>query len=77
MTLHEARLECERWLAHLDRQKARSVAVQKLAADRRAKRCDDVELRRRMSAMDRGVTVYDGAKLADAVRVMMRHTVGE
>lgn len=77
MKLAEARAECERWLAYLASQQAKSLALQKLASDRRAHTCDDVEMRRRLSAIDRGVTVYDGAKLADAVRVMLRHTSGE
>lgn len=72
MTLSEAEAECERWLAYLDSQKAKSLAMQKLAADRRAKKCDDVEMHRRRSAIDSGVTVYDGAKLEEAVRLLLK-----
>jgi len=73
MKLDEARAECERWLSYLARQEERSIALQKLASDRRSGKCDDIEMRRRMSAIDR-VTVYDGARLADAVRAMLKHT---
>lgn len=71
MTMKEAKEECERWLAYLKRQEERSIALQKLATDRRAGTCDDVEMRRRMAAIDRSITVYDGARLADAVRVLI------
>ena len=75
MTLDEAKAECGRWLAHLKRQEERSVALQKLAAERRAGTCDDAEKRRRLADLDRqaGVTVYDGARLEQAVRVLLKH----
>ena len=73
MTLDEAKAECKRWLAHLERQKEKSAEMQKIAADRRAGRCDLSEARRRIRRLDNGVTVYDGARLADAVRVMLTH----
>lgn len=73
MNLAEAKIECERWLAYLARQEERSVALQKLATERRAGRCKDADVPRRLAAIDNSVTVYDGAKLADAVRVLLRH----
>lgn len=71
MNLSQARAECERWLAHLVRQEEKSIAIQKLAAERRSGRCDEAEARRRMRVIDSGPTVYDGAKLADAVRYLL------
>lgn len=73
MKLPEAKAECERWFAYLERQKERSVELQRLASERRAGTCDDAEMRRRMARIDGGVTVYDGANLAEAVRVLLKH----
>jgi hypothetical protein len=72
MTLAQAKDECERWLAYLHRQEIRSIAIQSLAADRRAGRCDGTEAKRRLAYIDKSVTVYDGAKLATAVRVLIK-----
>lgn len=71
MILSEAIGECERWLAYLKKQEERSIALQKLATERRAGTCDEAEAKRRVSAIDRSVTVYDGARLADAVRLLL------
>lgn len=72
MNLLEAKSECERWLSYLARQEEKSAAIQKIAADCRAGRCNSDEGRRRQRALDNGVTVYDGAKLADAVRFLLK-----
>jgi len=73
MTLVEAKAECERWLAHLKRQEEKSIAIQKIAADRRSGKYDAAEAHRRLRAIDNcSVTVYDGARLADAVRVLLK-----
>lgn len=72
MNIAEAKAECQRWLDYLERQKERSIAMQKLATERRAGTCSECEMRSRMGAIDRGVTVYDGARLADAVKALMR-----
>jgi hypothetical protein len=74
MNLHEARRECQRWLAYLDAQREKTEAMTRIAADRRAGRYDVTEARRRISALDQGVKVYDGADLAKAVRVMLKNT---
>lgn len=72
MNIDEAKTECQRWLDYLKRQEEKSLALQKLAADRRAGRCDEKEMRRRMGDINGPtVTVYDGARLAEAVRVLM------
>lgn len=72
MKLDEAKAECARWFAYIDRQRERSIGLQKLAADRRAG-LDDAEKDRRLRAIDRSVTVYDGANLEQAVRVLLKH----
>ena len=73
MKIAEAKAECERWLAYLKIQEAKSLALQQLAAERRAGTCSDDELRRRKRAIDGGVTVYDGANLERAVRTLLKH----
>lgn len=76
MTIPEARAECQRWLDHLQRQEDRVIALQKLAADRRAGRVSDREKDRRLAQINGpGVTVYDGGNLADAVRALMAATM--
>ena len=72
MTLTEARAECERWLTYLKGQEERSIALQRLAAERRHGNCDAAEAQRRLRTIDSNVTVYDGARLADAVRVLLK-----
>lgn len=75
MTLAEARAECRRYLDYLAREEKKSVALQRLAADRRTGRCDDREKYRRLRhIMGPSPTVYDGGNLADAVRVMLKAT---
>ena len=75
MTLTEAREECHRYLDHLAREKAKSEALQKLAADRRSGRCDDKEKERRMrEIIGPSPKVYDGGNLAAAIEVMLKAT---
>lgn len=75
MTLSEARNECQRYLNYLAVQQAKSVALQKLAADRRSGKCDDREKERRMrDIMGQSPSVYDGANLAEAVKVLIKAT---
>lgn len=81
MKLDEAKAECARWFAYLDRQREKSLAVQKIASDVRNGVCDSDEGRRRLRALDGcSVTVYDGANLEKAVRVLLKtvpwHTPG-
>ena len=73
MNLIEAKAECQRWLDYLDRQKEKSVAIQKLAAERRQGKCDEDEGRRRLRSIDDrcSLTVYDGARLAEAVAILV------
>lgn len=74
MSIDEARAECERWFAYLQRQEDKSIELQKIAAARRAGEMDLEEARRRMRALDNcSVTVFDGANLEKAVRVLLKH----
>lgn len=75
MTVEEARVECERWFAYLDRQRTKSLEMQKIAALRRSGEIDLEEARRRQRALDNcSVTVFDGANLEKAVRVLLKAT---
>jgi len=75
MTLTEARQECLRYLNYLKREEAKSIALGKLAADRRNGKCDDIEKDRRMrEIMGPSPTVYDGAELAAAIKVLLKAT---
>lgn len=72
MDTPEALEVCEGWFAYIERQKQKSIEVQKLAAMSRAGQGD--EARRRLRQLDStSLTVYDGARLEPAVRhlVMM------
>lgn len=74
MTIDQAKAECQRWFAYLDRQREKSIAVQKIAAERRAGTIDEAEGKRRLRALDNcSVTVFDGAELEKAVRVLLKH----
>ena len=74
MTLAEAKAECERWFTHLGHQKDKAAALQKLAGDRRTGQCDEQEGRRRLLGIqESNPTVYDGANLHDAVKVLLKH----
>lgn len=74
MKLPEAKAECERWFASLQRQKDKAVAMQQIASARRLGEIDEAEGRRRVRALDGcSVTVYDGANLEKAVRVLLKH----
>lgn len=75
MTVDEARAEGQRYLDYLKRQEDRALALQKLAADRRAGKVSNAEKDRRLAEINGpGVTVYDGGNLADAIRTLMQAT---
>lgn len=66
MTDAEAIGICESWFAHLERQRQKSVAVQKLA---KLARTDPDGARRQLRAIDTAsVVVFDGDRLELAVR---------
>jgi hypothetical protein len=73
MELHEAKAECQRWFDYLQRQDDKSKAIQALASERRKGTIDELEARRRLKQIDSGVTVYDGANLEKAVRVLLKN----
>jgi hypothetical protein len=74
MNLEDATDECLRWLDYLKREEEKSILLQELASERRAGTCSDVDMRRRVAAIDGpGVTVYDGGNLAEAVRTLLAH----
>lgn len=72
MTLEEAKAECGRWFAYLERQRLRSLELQQLASARRAGILTLEEANQRMHQMDT-ITVYDGAELEKAVKVLLKH----
>lgn len=67
MKLQDAKQECERWLSYLEAQKERSIATQKIASDVRKGVLSSDDGKRALRRLDNAPTVYDGAKLADAV----------
>jgi len=73
VNIEEAKAECLRWLSHLGVQRARSEEMQRLAARRREGTIDAHDAKRELAKLDRGVTVYDGAKLEQAVKVLLKH----
>jgi hypothetical protein len=68
MTVDEAMREGQKWLDYLEVQKARADKLQKLA---RLAKTDPKEAQRQMRQMDEQPHLYDGAKLADGLRVMI------
>lgn len=74
MKIDQAKEECQRWLDYLERQKAKTAAIQQIASDRRSGKCTQDEGKARLRAIDNpsSVTVYDGSRLAEAVAVLMR-----
>lgn len=72
MDREQAVAECTRWLDYLDRQKKHSEAIMQIARDVRNGKCDDNEGRKRLRHLNRGPVVYDGARLADAVRILIK-----
>lgn len=65
MNDQEAIAELERWFAHLDRQKKKAEAMQRLA---KLAKTDREEAQRQLRRLDTAPKVYDGAKLYPAVR---------
>lgn len=74
MTLDQAKEECARWLAYIERQKTKATEMAKIATAVRNGEIDQDESRRRVRALDNcSVTVFDGAKLEQALRVLLKH----
>lgn len=70
MKTDEAIEICEQWFAYIERQKQKSVEIQKLAA--MARNGQQEEAQRRLRQIDRTPTVYDGARLEPAVRALVK-----
>lgn len=71
MTKDEAIEECERYLAHLDRQRERSIKVQQLAKMSREGNGD--EARRQLRQLDQSsVVVFDAGKLEPAIKLLIK-----
>lgn len=73
MTLTEAKAECQRWFSYLGKQRERAEAIQRLAARRREGTIDAAAAKRELALLDRSVTVYDGARLEQAVKCLLKH----
>lgn len=61
---------CEGWFACIERQRQKSIEVQKLAA--MARNGQQAEAQRRLRQIDSSPTVYDGARLEPAVRHLVK-----
>lgn len=73
MKLAEAREECERWLAYIDRKREKALSVQLIASRVRSGEITSEEGQREMRRLDgAGVTVYDGARLERAVKRLLK-----
>lgn len=70
MNVKEAIEICESWFAYIERQRVKSVEVQKLAAMARSGQQE--EAKRRLRQLDNSVTVYDGGRLEPAVRHLVK-----
>lgn len=75
-TSTEAVAECQRYLDYLDRQNERSRQLQMIAGKVRRGDVSQLEARKMMADLDDAfsVTVYDGALLADAIKVLIAAT---
>ncbi len=71
MKIEEAKEECKRWLAYLQRQREKTLFIQQLASDRKSGKVTLDEARKQLRIMDGSPVVYDGARLAEAVKVLI------
>jgi hypothetical protein len=70
--VEDAIAECQRYLDYLDAAKRRSRQIQEIAGQARRGEITRDEARRMADkASGPGVVVYDGAKLADAIKTLM------
>lgn len=70
MNTKEALEICDEWFAYLERQKQKSIEIQKLAAMARAGQQEEAQ--RRLRQIDNKPTVYDGGRLEPAVQHLVR-----
>ena len=69
MTLDEAVHEAQKWLNYLEAQKAHAARMQEIA---KLAKTDPKEAKRQLRQIDETPRLYDGAKLADGLRVLVR-----
>jgi hypothetical protein len=69
VNVSEAIEVCEAWFVHNERQRSKSVEIQRLAA---LARTEPNEARRKLAQIDRQPVVFDGARLEPAVRALIR-----
>ncbi len=67
MNIDEAIAEAERWLRHLRQQEERSRKMQQLATLAREGPDGHAKAQRELKRLDKRNTVYDGARLSEAV----------
>jgi hypothetical protein len=70
MNVKEAVSICEEWFAYIERQKQKSIELQRLATMARNGQQEEAQRRRRQ--IDSTPTVYDGARLEPAVRFLVQ-----
>ena len=70
MEVHEAIDECKRWFKHNERQKALSLELSRLA---RLAKTDPELARKEKRKLDSQPHVYDGARLEEAVKVLIKY----
>lgn len=73
MKIDVAITECQRWLDYCQAQKDKSLAMQRLATARRNGEIDQAEANRRVKMLDDQTRVFDGAKLEQAIIVLLKH----
>lgn len=74
MKLAEAKEECERWFAYLDRQRDKALAMQKIASRVRSGEITSDEGQREVRKLDsRAPVVFDGARLEQAVKLLLKN----
>ena len=73
MNKNEAIEECNRYLARNEEQRARSVRLQELASMARNGKPEEAKRALRELDADRmNLTVYDGAKLEEAIKTLLK-----
>jgi hypothetical protein len=73
MNKNEAIEECKRYIARNDAQRARSVRLQELASMARNGKPEEAKRALRELDADRmNLTVYDGSKLEEAIKTLLK-----
>ena len=72
MKIDEAKTEVHRWFDYLERQKEKSLKIQGIASDVRNGTISQEEARKRLRHIDSSPVVHDGAKLEEALKIIMK-----